>query len=143
MQKFPAEAFTATAKLTFQPRLDGERTGLIIFGLDYAYIALEKKADGIHLMYSICKNADKGKEEKTADYGLIKNKIVYLQVKVLSAARCEFGFSDDEGKHFTMVGQILDAKPGKWVGAKVGLFCTRTVKTNDSGFVDVDWFRVE
>jgi beta-xylosidase len=143
MQKFPAETFTVTTKLSFQPRLDGEKAGLIVFGLDYAYIALEKKADGIHLMYSICKNAEKGKEEMLGDYGIIKNPVVYLQVIVSHNARCTFTFSDDEGKHFAAVGQMLDARPGKWVGAKVGLFCTRTVKTNDSGWVDVDWFRVE
>lgn len=32
--------------------------------------------------------------------------------------------------------------PGRWIGAKVGLFATRPDKTNDSGFADVDWFRI-
>ncbi|MBC7652059.1 MAG: hypothetical protein H7101_09955, partial [Deinococcales bacterium] len=32
---------------------------------------------------------------------------------------------------------------GKWIGAKVGVFCTRQTQTNDSGFADFDWFRVE
>ena len=44
---------------------------------------------------------------------------------------------------YKVVGEKLIAKPGRWGGAKVGLFCTRTVKTNDSGFADIDWFRIE
>ena len=35
------------------------------------------------------------------------------------------------------------SKTGRWVGAKIGLFCTRTNITNDAGFADIDWFRVE
>ncbi len=30
-----------------------------------------------------------------------------------------------------------------WIGAKTGIFCTRTSQTNDSGYADLDWFRVE
>lgn len=32
------------------------------------------------------------------------------------------------------------AKPGKWIGAKVGMFVTRDVKSNDGGWLDVDEF---
>jgi hypothetical protein len=28
------------------------------------------------------------------------------------------------------------------MGAKVGLFCTSTTKTNDAGYADFDWFRI-
>ena len=35
------------------------------------------------------------------------------------------------------------ATPGKWIGAKVGIFCTRKDDTNDSGYADFDWFRIE
>ena len=34
------------------------------------------------------------------------------------------------------------SEPGQWIGAKVGLFCTRSAQTNDSGQAVVDWFRV-
>ena len=35
------------------------------------------------------------------------------------------------------------ATPGKWIGAKVGIFCTRKGETNDPGYADFDWFRIE
>jgi beta-xylosidase len=142
MQKFPAEEFMVTTKLSFKPRLEGERAGLIINGADYAFISLVKKADGNYLSFSICKGADKGKEPTVQDGEKVNSADIYFRVKVIKGAVCEFSYSED-GKIFKAIGEKLIAKPGRWVGAKVGLFCTRTTKTNDSGFADIDWFRIE
>ena len=142
MQKFPADEFMVTTKLSFHPRLDGERAGLIIFGADYAYLLVVKKTGENYLSYSLCKEADKGREETVQDGEKLTDADIYLRVKVSKGAICEFSYSLD-GTTFKFIGEKLNAKPGRWVGAKVGLFCTRTVKTNDSGFADVDWFRVE
>ena len=142
MQKFPAEEFMATAKLSFKPRLEGERAGLIILGADYAYLSIVKKTDGNYISFSICRSAEKGKTETITEGEKINAADIFLQVKVTKGGICEFSFSED-GKSFTAIGEKLTAKPGRWVGAKVGLFCTRTAKTNDSGFADVDYFRIE
>ncbi|MEI9806846.1 MAG: glycoside hydrolase 43 family protein [Bacteroidota bacterium] len=142
MQKFPADEFIATTKLSFKPRLDGEKAGLIILGADYAYLSVVKKADGNYISYSIAKDADKGKTETVQDGEKLSNTDIYFRVKVSKGAVCEFSYSTD-GKTFTPAGDKLVAKPGRWVGAKLGLFCTRTTKTNDSGFAEVDWFRIE
>jgi beta-xylosidase len=142
MQKFPADEFTITTKLSFKPRLDGERAGLIIFGADYSYISVVKKTDGNYISFSNCRNADKAQAETVQDGEKTSSEDIYFRVKVTKGAMCEFSYSED-GKNFETLGDKLVAKPGRWVGAKAGLFCTRTVKTNDSGFADVDWFRVE
>jgi hypothetical protein len=44
---------------------------------------------------------------------------------------------------FIPIGEKFNAREGLWIGAKVGLFCTRPKPLNDSGYADVDWFRVE
>lgn len=142
LQKFPADEFTATTKLSFKPRLDGEKAGLIVLGADYAYISLVKKADGNYLSFAICKQADRGKTETEQSTQKITSSDIYFRVSIAKGAVCSFSYSTD-GNSFTSVGEKLTAKPGRWVGAKVGLFCTRTIKTNDSGFADVDWFRVD
>src|SRR5581483_8254217 len=111
-------------------------------GLDFAYISLTKKADGIYISYTTCKKAEQGSPEEEKQVGKIKTTAIYLRVQVSSGAKCVFGYSED-GEHFNSVGDTFTAQPGKWIGAKLGLFCTRTTKTNDSGFADVDWFRVE
>jgi beta-xylosidase len=142
LQKFPAEQFTATVKLDFKPRLEGEKTGLIVMGYDYAWVGLTKKADGIYLSYVTCKQAESGKPEEEKIIGKINGPTVYFRVQVSKDAKCNFSYSED-GPHFTSAGDVFTAQTGRWIGAKMGLFCTRSVKTNDSGFADVDWFRIE
>lgn len=56
--------------------------------------------------------------------------------------RCNFSYSLD-GKKFRLLGETFQAREGKWIGAKVGTFCTRpAIRTNDGGWTDVDWFRI-
>ena len=50
--------------------------------------------------------------------------------------------SDPDGENFTRTGDAFEAKEGKWIGAKVGLFAVGNKKTNDTGWADVDWFRI-
>lgn len=143
-QKFPAEAFTATTKLTFtpNPRLETEKAGLAIMGLSYANIALRNDKDGLKLIYAICKDANKGKKETEKIITVLKSSTVYLRTKVNAGAKCRFEYSID-GKSFVDIGEEFIAQPGRWIGAKVGLFCVRSAVTNDSGYADFDWFRVE
>ena len=142
MQKFPADEFMATTKLAFKPRLEEERCGLIIFGADYAFLSLVKKPDGSYLSFSRCINADKGNQPTFQDGEKISSSEIYLRVTVSKGAVCKFSYSED-GNTYKPCGETLNAKPGRWVGAKLGLFCTSKRKTNDAGFADVDWFRVE
>jgi len=65
---------------------------------------------------------------------------VYLQVKVRKGAVCTFAYSLD-GKKYTTVGEPFTARQGKWIGAKVGVFCV-TPNEGNRGWADVDWFRM-
>ena len=142
MQKFPADEFIVTTKLSFKPRMDEESCGLIILGADYAFLSLVKKPDGNYLSFSRCINADKGNQPIVQEGEKINSSNIYLRVTVTKGAVCKFSYSED-GNAYKPCGETLSAKPGRWVGAKVGLFCTNKRKTNDAGFADVDWFRVE
>lgn len=147
LQKFPTEDFTVTTKVSFAPfsKYTGERTGLVVMGADYAVLAMENRADGLILVQNVCRKADKkGKEEENASVKLSDNTL-FLRVKVNKdsekEAICSFSYSVD-GKKFISLGENFTAKPGKWIGAKVGLFITRPKAVNDGGWVDIDWFRV-
>lgn len=143
LQKTPAPEFTATIKLTFIPdhRFVGERTGLIIMGQDYAVLSFENTGTGFTLSQTECLNADKGTPEQVNNTVSLKESTVYLRVKVSADASCIFSYSTDN-KKYTVLGNKFQAKPGRWIGAKVGTFCTRPVKGNDGGRVDIDWFRI-
>ncbi len=142
MQKFPAESFTMTTKMVFTPNLVGEKAGLIVFGANYASVFLEKIKEGIRIGFSMCNDADKGKPEMTISGDMVQNGLVYFRVTVQPGAICTLSYSED-GITFNPLGEKLKAKPGKWVGAKVGPFCTTVSGGNDAGFADVDWFRVQ
>lgn len=158
LQKTPAPNFTATMKLTFSPtdKYRGERTGLVVMGMDYAALMLENTADGLTLSQVECISADKGQPEQVnASVGLTGG-TVYLRVRFGCDGRkiaqsegghdllvtCDFSYSTD-GRTFSPLGTTFQAREGKWIGTKVGTFCTRpAIKANDGGWADVDWFRI-
>ncbi|MDR1810211.1 MAG: glycoside hydrolase 43 family protein [Prevotella sp.] len=144
LQKLTATSLTATAKVTFvpSPNIRGERAGLAVMGMDYALLSIENTPEGLLLAQNECQKADKGNAEKTNATVSLKNNTVYLRVKIQSDATCLFSYSGD-GKKYQTLGSRFTAKEGKWIGAKVGLFCSRPVSNNDGGRIDVEWFRVE
>jgi beta-xylosidase len=153
LQKFPAPDFCATAKLTFSPYVKGERAGLVIMGMNYATLSIENGKNGLTLNQIFCNKADKGSPEVINASLSIKQSTVFLRVEVRQSkainrdeinqpkATCTFSYSLD-GKTFTGLGTSFEALEGKWIGAKVGLYCSRPKLLNDSGYADVDWFRI-
>lgn len=142
LQKFPAEKFTATTKFLFTAKTTGERFGLVIMGSSYAYLSVVKKSDGLYVSYNTCMDADKGKPELEQMITAVPTGNCWFRLAVNSNAQCSFSYSID-GNTFIPVQEKFTAKPGRWIGAKIGFFCTRQIKTNDAGFADIDWFRIE
>lgn len=154
LQKLPAPTFMATTKLTFSPYKKGERAGLVVFGVDYGTAVIENTGDGLVLKQTGCKNAPNGTAETENATVETKSNTVYFRVIVEQSkkmnkenisqpeAKCSFLYSLD-GKKFIPFGNAFNAWEGKWVGAKVGIFCQRNGWLNDSGYADFDWFRVE
>lgn len=144
LQKFTADEFMVTTKLTFSPntKLENEKAGLTIMGFSYANLALKSKKDGIYLVHTLCKDADKNKAENETVIMKATSPTVYFRVKVSVGGKCQFSYSLD-GNDFTNAGDIFTAEVGRWIGAKFGIFCTRQSQINDSGFADFDWIRVE
>ena len=140
-QKFPTEEFTATVKISFKPKFENERFGLVIFGTDYASLSVIKKNDGVYIVQSENINADKNKNEIEVSSTAVSGNEFYLKVKVSKGGICDFSYQIEKGSRHLL--KAFTAKPGRWVGAKVGIFCSRTNITNDAGFADIDWFRIE
>ncbi|MBI1342273.1 MAG: family 43 glycosylhydrolase [Terrimonas sp.] len=141
-QKFPADSFMATVKLKFSPNWEEERMGLQVLGTDYAFISLVKRGGSLYIEYNICKEADKGSPESNVETLPVRGEDFYLRVSVRPGGICSFAFSED-GREYRNSATSFNAKPGRWVGAKIGLFCTRNNKTNNAGYADIDWFRIE
>ena len=154
MQKFPAPNFKFTTKLTFNPFKKGERAGLVVFGQDYGTITIESTDKGLVLNQSSCKNAPDGTPETINATEAISKNTVYFRVEVKQSkalnkeniqqpkASCTFSYSLD-GEKFVSFGNLFTAWEGKWIGAKVGIFCQRPQPLNDSGYADFDWVRIQ
>lgn len=149
-QKFPAPKFTATTKLEFQPQSVGEKAGLVILGLDYSTLSIEKSDGGYRVVRTLCAKADKGSTEETIASAQITGPPVFLKIsvrpenerEVIPRVLCSFSYSVD-GKRFTEIGKEFVAREGQWVGAKIGLMATAATGASKKGFAEFDWFRIE
>lgn len=160
LQKFPTENFTATAKVQFCPRkkdgkaMTGEKGGLVIMGYNYGGLVIESRADGLYLVDIEGLKANKGgKETQVAEVKIPDDGNLYLRATVRRTGvkkptqkpdyKCEATFSYSfDGKKFTTLGTPLKVTEGHWIGAKIGLFCSRDWESNDSGWLNVDWFKI-
>jgi beta-xylosidase len=141
LQKFPAEEFSVTTKMTFNARSDGEKIGLLIMGLDYSFLSVKKQNGELYISQVICKNADNNGVELESKSFKLKNSTIYLKVEVNKGGVCDFFYSEN-GENFKSVGSSFLASEGKWIGAKIGFLALRNGNTNDAGSVDIDWFRI-
>jgi hypothetical protein len=142
LQKFPAEEFTATTAMTLNARFDGEEAGMLVMGLDYQYISLKRIEGKLLLSVVRCSDADKGSAEERLFSTEIPGPRIFFRINVESAAKCSFSYSSD-GLEYIVAGETFRARPGMWIGAKIGFFALRDGITNDAGSTDIDWFRIE
>jgi beta-xylosidase len=142
LQKFPAPEFTVSTKVKYHLLNDAEKVGLMIMGLDYSYVSVGRHGDKIFISQSICHRADNGSQEIESQLFPVDGNVIILRVVVTANAECTFSFSRD-GLKYQTIGRKFSAKQGKWIGAKVGLFCSGNEKFQNNGYADFDWFRIE
>lgn len=142
LQKFPADVFMASTKLTFNHRFDGEEVGFVVMGDSYQYISLKQEKGKLMVRVVRCNGARKGGAEEVLYEDEVKSNTVYFRIEVTEGAQCHFSFSEN-GHDFSTLGDVFQAVEGRWIGAKIGYFALRDGMINDAGNVDVDWFRVE
>lgn len=141
LQKFPAPEFTATAVLDVRDLRDGERTGLILFGADYAWVGVER-ADGARavVLKTVMDAATASVERTEASVPASADRL-RLRVTVRPGGISVFSHAS-ENAQFVTLGQPFTAKPGRWVGAKVGLFASAGPDVQNPGHVRVLAFTV-
>ncbi|MFY7889134.1 MAG: glycoside hydrolase 43 family protein [Spirosomataceae bacterium] len=145
LQKFPADSFVVTTNVKYTVEWDiwqEKKAGLLIMGNDYAYVGIAKNEKGYVLRQVVCKDALTEGAEKVIEEKEIKTSTAYLRVEVKAPnALCQFSYSED-GNIYYPIGQPFMAKPDKWIGAKVGVFCNATSGQRIGGYADFDWFRI-
>ena len=156
MQKLPAPEFTATMKVDAVLQNEGDKAGLIMMGWNYSYIALVKTAHGCQLEQMSCIDAEQKTQEKELYRIPLKNLKIetkynyqtklehidfYFRVRVDNGGLCTFSYSVD-GEKFQQAGKPFQARQGKWIGAKTGMFMLNKKENTQRSWMDVDWFRI-
>lgn len=122
LQKLPAQTFQVRARLTVPGDSADLETGLLLFGEDYAWVGIKTIDSKPHLVYVQCRSARTGCDDNVHDYGEVTSPGIELRYIVASDATAVFAYRFSEDEAFSVVGEQFEARRGRWVGAKVGLF---------------------
>jgi beta-xylosidase len=71
----------------------------------------------------------------------LKSGTVYLRAEVAQEGQVTFSYSE-EGELYHKIGETFKAQPDKWIGAKIGIFCTSGSDVRTGGYADFDYFRI-
>jgi beta-xylosidase len=120
-QKAPASRFLATTHVRLEQAADGDRAGLIVNGMQYAWVGLRRK-DGVNeLVSTTCGPfGPRCKEQSTVVLSPAPAELT-LRAHMNEGAFVNFSYSLD-GKAFKPAGAPFPVTRGTWVGAQVGLF---------------------
>lgn len=167
-QKLPAQSFCASTLLRMTPLREGERSGLSVHGMNFAWVGLERTADRIRIVRVEKAEPAAGTAIATQYGPEVANGTVWLrfcsQPETVSVPppgftpywpsmlrevrmQTQFFYSLD-GNSFAAIGQPFQARAGRWVGAQIGLFAqaahgTPAATATTVGHADFDWFRIE
>lgn len=142
LQKLPAPGFTATTKLDASELLLGEKSGLVMMGMDYALLSVASEEDGYHLQLATCEDA-RGQNPETVEERIeLASSEIFLQVEMEAGGLCQFRYSKD-GETYADIGDPFQAREGRWIGAKVGLVAIKPEKTGAYGQAIFDYFRID
>ena len=132
LQKLPSETFTIETRLRLPMECTDLHAGLVVMGMEYAALDVFRHEEGYLVR---AKASNEGSECLVID-----ESAVTLRVYFGPGGVCRFGVIRQD-QEFYQIGPAFTARPGKWIGAKVGLFCISTNMTHVSGYADFSYFR--
>lgn len=156
LQKFPAEEFTAEARLKMVSKEDHQQGGLVVMGWDYCTLTVQREGDAFVLRQTVCRDAEQNgaeqvdtlavlspTERQQIKYSPTVSMELFMRLNVRKGGECTFAYSRD-GRTYLPCGRPFRARQGKWIGAKMGFVCVEphAEPALNRGWLDVDWFRV-
>ncbi|MFC0352009.1 glycoside hydrolase family 43 protein [Undibacterium danionis] len=150
LQKIPAPEFDVSVKINLNTNTDGDRAGLILYGLNYAWLGIQRHQSHYELRYTTCTGAGKC-QEKVLEQKPISSSELHFKLSMRAGGIAQFYYSenaDPSAKDFTAIGAPFVAAQGRWVGAKIGLFSTTpaaiaTTASNKNNYADFSKFMIK
>jgi hypothetical protein len=131
LQKLPAAAFVVETLLELAMAPGSGRAGLVVAGDSNAAIAVEATARGLEVALYI--------DDVVVERAELGAGPVRLRLEFASGGKCRFGFATGSAAIRRMQAEF-QAKRGRWIGTKVGLFALALGAKAD-GHADFDYFR--
>ena len=121
LQRLPAQSMIAETVIDVPDRAMGWRGGLLVYGEDYAWIGLRGGDQGeVMLGIGRCRDARIGCEETFEPLFEVGEAQVRVRVNVSHLGHYVFSTLINDRWH--SIGELMTARNGRWVGAKIGLF---------------------
>lgn len=140
-QKLPAPSFTVNTRVQLNGGRDGDRAGLILNAMQYAWLGLRKAGAATQLVYTTCMPARPRCTESTRVVLASAPASLYLRMQMAEGGVARFAYSTGDAG-FVPVGEPFTVSKGRWVGAQVGLFSVGDRAGTEASSLDVDYFRV-
>ena len=131
LQKFPAPEFVVDAHLDAAALRAGGRGGLIVFGADYAWAGVERSSAGLSLVMKQVTNAADATGETEVWREAWPRDEVDVRLTVRSGAVVRFAVLN--GTAAREIGPAVQARAGRWVGAKFGVFAASDLASATPG----------
>lgn len=136
MQKIPGPAFTVTTHVELGGAGD-ETAGLVVLGMDYASIAVRRTGAKTEIVQAREIDAPKNSAEQlSSPVGISARQVTLRATGDGSVVRFSYRVN---GSTWISLGEPFTPKPGRWVGAKIGLFAVGSKLAT----ADFDYFRVQ
>ncbi len=166
-QKLPGFAFTATTLMRFRPLRNGERAGLALHGGASSWIGLERRDGVTHVVRHTKADPAPGSDIRVTTGPDAGDRPVWLRLSVRPVTKtvgppdfspywpsmlrethalATFSYSFD-GQSFEPIGDPFESRPGRWIGAQIGLFAqapygSPAATAPTVGHAEFDWFRI-
>jgi beta-xylosidase len=127
-------------RVEFRESREGDRAGLILNAMQYAWLGLRKQGGTTQLVYTTCTPAKMRCTESTEVVLPAAPDALSLRMTMREGGIARFAYSTDNAR-FIDVGAPFTSSKGRWVGAQVGLFSVGD-RPGPGSSLDVDYFRV-
>lgn len=141
LQKFPASSFIASTTVDASGLKPGERLSLVVMGMDYAALAVERLEHGVRLGTVGCRHADKGGVEEFVRHADQNETSMELRAEISYGGVVNFSYRTPSTS-WTAIDRSFLISRGRWIGAKIGLTAQAPTASSSPGRAYIDQFLV-
>ena len=134
LQKTPGTRFSVETRAALSPAADTDQAGLIIMGKTHAALVIAPGPAHPQVLCII--------DNRIVESHPLRNTEAVLRVSMNDGGVCSFSFAQSDEPPIR-IEQTFQASEGRWIGAKVGIFCRCVSSEASKGHADFDYFRFQ